>query len=456
MEQALAPVAEAPILRSAPQHPLPLETLAQSISTIAPTTSPTMTVPLVFALAGNGTWLAYLLATVAILLIALCISRFASYTSCSGSLYTYATSSLPPIASSIAGWALFLAYIATGAAVAGGFINYANVFLLAFFGRTAPTTLLGTPLRRASPPLSPIATSRYPPVSCSGSKRPRSSRSPSSSRSSSGATAPTSIRLNSTSPESRPQPSVSASSWPSSASSALRAPPPSATKPSHPLRTIPRAVIQMRHLLRPLLHPLRLRRNPRHGMPPTRTSAIHRSTQRPRQPRRRPCLGPLIDFGALVSMFACTLACITAAARVLMRMAHNGLVHHRLGTAHHKNATPASRSFVTGPAHRASCLCPRRTRHLRNRHLRLDGLALRLRIHHHLRPRRHSASHLPQAQPPPHARRLLRSRSQRQRRCCSLLRNTLPGTGAPPTTGSPTSISFTFSVAWRGSLLDTT
>jgi amino acid transporter len=59
-------------------------------------------------------------------------------------------------------------------------------------------------------------------------------------------------------------------------------------------------------------------------------------------------LGPLIDFGALVSMFACTLACITAAARVLMRMAHNGLAHHRLSTAHEKNATPSSAVLLTG------------------------------------------------------------------------------------------------------------
>jgi amino acid transporter len=47
-------------------------------------------------------------------------------------------------------------------------------------------------------------------------------------------------------------------------------------------------------------------------------------------------------------MFACTLACITAAARVLMRMAHNGLAHRRLGTAHKKNATPGSAVIVTG------------------------------------------------------------------------------------------------------------
>src|ERR1700722_3896521 len=132
MEQTIAAQSEAPIAASGlrPDILSPMETLAQSISTIAPTTTPTMTIPLVFALAGNGTWLAYLLATIPVLLIALCISRFARLTSCSGSLYTYTTSSLPPIASGIAGLALLLAYIATGAAVAGGFINYTNVFML--------------------------------------------------------------------------------------------------------------------------------------------------------------------------------------------------------------------------------------------------------------------------------------------------------------------------------------
>ena len=74
----------------------PMETLAQSISTIAPTTTPVATIPLVCALAGNGTWLAYVLATAAILLVALCISRFARYSSSPGSLYTYATMILPP------------------------------------------------------------------------------------------------------------------------------------------------------------------------------------------------------------------------------------------------------------------------------------------------------------------------------------------------------------------------
>jgi hypothetical protein len=55
----------------------PMETLAQSVSTMAPTTTPAATIPLVCALAGNGTWLAYVLATAAVLLVALCIARYA-------------------------------------------------------------------------------------------------------------------------------------------------------------------------------------------------------------------------------------------------------------------------------------------------------------------------------------------------------------------------------------------
>src|ERR1700704_1126708 len=73
----------------------PMETLAQSVSTIAPTTTPAATIPLVCALAGNGTWLAYVLATGAILLVALCVSKFARYSASPGSLYSYASMVLP-------------------------------------------------------------------------------------------------------------------------------------------------------------------------------------------------------------------------------------------------------------------------------------------------------------------------------------------------------------------------
>ncbi len=87
----------------------PLETLAQSLSTIAPTATPAATIPLVCALAGNATWLAYALATSAIFLVALCIARFARYSASPGSLYIYATSTLSPWLAATAAWSLLLA-----------------------------------------------------------------------------------------------------------------------------------------------------------------------------------------------------------------------------------------------------------------------------------------------------------------------------------------------------------
>src|SRR5271168_540942 len=125
----------------APEHPQtagyglrrdalsPLETLAQSVSTIAPTATPAATIPLVCALAGNATWLAYLLATAAILLVALCIAKYARYSSSPGSLYTYAHTVLPPWLAATAAWSLLLAYVATGSSVTAGFFHYANLLL---------------------------------------------------------------------------------------------------------------------------------------------------------------------------------------------------------------------------------------------------------------------------------------------------------------------------------------
>src|SRR5271163_3944227 len=133
------------------QHSLsPLETLAQSVSTMAPTTSPTMTIPLVFALAGNGTWLSYVFAICGVLLVALCISHFARYSSSPGSLYAYAASAFRSKTAEprstwwglVSAWSLLLAYIVTGSSVVGGFINYANVLLFAATGHRAPATLL--------------------------------------------------------------------------------------------------------------------------------------------------------------------------------------------------------------------------------------------------------------------------------------------------------------------------
>src|ERR1700738_2679069 len=120
----------------------PMETLAQSVSTMAPTTTPAATIPLVCALAGNGTWLAYVLATVAVMLVALCIGRYARHSSSPGSLYTYVSMTLPRWLSALAAWSLLLAYVATGSSVIGGFYHYANLLLRDATGHGTSAALL--------------------------------------------------------------------------------------------------------------------------------------------------------------------------------------------------------------------------------------------------------------------------------------------------------------------------
>jgi amino acid transporter len=116
----------------------PVETLAQSVSAMAPSTSACLTIPLVFAYAGNATWFVYLLATISMLLVGFCISRFARLSASPGSLYTYTANTLPPAFGVAAAWGLLLAYVATGASVAGGALYYATVLSRQFFHWAPP------------------------------------------------------------------------------------------------------------------------------------------------------------------------------------------------------------------------------------------------------------------------------------------------------------------------------
>lgn len=120
----------------------PMEILAQSVSTMAPTTTLAATIPLLCALAGNGTWLAYVLATIAVLLVALCIGRYARHSASPGSPYTYASMTLPPWLGATVTWSLLLAYVATGCSVIGGFYHYANLLLHDATGHVYSAVLL--------------------------------------------------------------------------------------------------------------------------------------------------------------------------------------------------------------------------------------------------------------------------------------------------------------------------
>ena len=327
----------------------PMETLAQSVSTIAPTTTPVATIPLVCALAGNGTWLAYVLATVAILLVAMCIGKFARYSASPGSLYSYASMILPPSLGATAAWSLLLAYIATGASVIGGFYHFANLLLRDATGHGTSAAFLAILVTAISiwiawrdVKISARLMLWIEAVSVSfilivvalvllrhGWHADWQQ-----------------IRLQGMSGSGLRLGLVLALFSFVGFESATTL----GSEARNPLKTIPRAVIQSALLAGAIFtacayaEVLGLRvagQDLGTSQAPMRVLA---------QIGGLPLFGVLIDIGALVSMFAGTLACITAAARVLLLMSHNGLAHTSLRKTHQRNETPGLAIAVTGIA----------------------------------------------------------------------------------------------------------
>jgi amino acid transporter len=327
----------------------PMETLAQSVSTIAPTTTPAATIPLVCALAGNGTWLAYALATAAVLLVALCIGRYARHSASPGSLYTYASMILPPWLSATVAWSLLLAYVATGSSVIGGFYHYANLLLHDATGHVFSTALLATLVTAVSIWIA------YRDVKISARLMLWIE-----------AASVTVIVIvvalvlfrhgwhldgeqlhlhGMTGSGLRLGLVLALFSFVGFESATTLG-----SEARNPLQTIPRAVILSALLAGVFFIVCAYAEVLGFHTAGQDLGASQAPMHVLAQVGGLPVLGLLIDIGALVSLFAGTLACITAAARVLLLMAHNGLAHDSLRNTHAQNQTPSRAVIITGIA----------------------------------------------------------------------------------------------------------
>jgi amino acid transporter len=330
----------------------PMETLAQSVSTMAPTTTPAATIPLVCALAGNGTWLAYVLATAAIFLVGLCIARYARLSASPGSLYTYASMTLPPWLSATVAWSLLLAYVATGSSVIGGFYQYAilllhdatgHIFSMMFAVflsllvtgvsiwiayrdvKISARLMLWIEAASVSVIVTVVALVLYRHGwHLDGDQLHLHGMTGSG------------LRLGLV---------LALFSFVGFESATTLG-----AEARNPLKTIPRAVIQSAILAGAFFTVCAYAEvlgfhiaGQDLGTTPDQMHVVARVGG-------VPVLGILIDIGALVSMFAGTLACITAAARVLLRMAHDGLAHDSLRATHARNHTPSRAVVITGIA----------------------------------------------------------------------------------------------------------
>jgi amino acid transporter len=115
-----------------------IEVLATSIALIGPSMTPILIAPYMYALAGNGTWLAYVFGGTMLIFVALCVNGFARRSSAAGSMYGYVADHLGPAAGAIGGWTLLWAYGFVAAAVLGAMALFVQG-LLATAGLHAPS-----------------------------------------------------------------------------------------------------------------------------------------------------------------------------------------------------------------------------------------------------------------------------------------------------------------------------
>ena len=106
-----------------------IEVLATSIALVGPSMTPILIAPYMFALAGNGTWLAYVFGGAMLIFVALNINQFARRSSAAGSMYGYVADNLGPTVGAIAGWSLLWAYVFVAAATLGAMALFMQLLL---------------------------------------------------------------------------------------------------------------------------------------------------------------------------------------------------------------------------------------------------------------------------------------------------------------------------------------
>ena len=94
-----------------------LETLGQSVANVSPTLTPALAIAVVAGLAGTASWLVYVVATIALLIVGVNVGTLAKRIPATGSFFIYVSRSLGPSCGLLAGWAILAAYLATAMAL---------------------------------------------------------------------------------------------------------------------------------------------------------------------------------------------------------------------------------------------------------------------------------------------------------------------------------------------------
>lgn len=122
------------------------EVFAQSLAGTGPSGSLAFGPALVFASAGHGTWISYLLSLIGLLFVGWAFAVFGTRIASAGSMYPYASEGLGPLVGVIVAWALVVAYVVIAMVVVAGSGQFFGQFfvLLGWSGAagTAPQVVM--------------------------------------------------------------------------------------------------------------------------------------------------------------------------------------------------------------------------------------------------------------------------------------------------------------------------
>jgi amino acid transporter len=94
-----------------------IETLGQSVANVSPTLTPALSVAVVAATAGTGSWFVFVLATVAMVIVGLNVGKLARRINAAGSFFLYVSRTLGPAWGLLSGWSMLAAYLTTAMAL---------------------------------------------------------------------------------------------------------------------------------------------------------------------------------------------------------------------------------------------------------------------------------------------------------------------------------------------------
>ena len=119
-----------------------LETLGQSVANVSPTLTPALAVAVVAGMAGSASWLVYIVATIALLIVGVNVGKLAKRIPAAGSFFIYVSRSLGPSYGLLAGWAMLAAYLTTAMALTVATSIFVKTMLVALHVASVPNTIL--------------------------------------------------------------------------------------------------------------------------------------------------------------------------------------------------------------------------------------------------------------------------------------------------------------------------